>query len=153
MNIEQIILFISALLTAISICVTYFLSMKEIRNTTKLAIEQNKRSIYAEYTKRYQDIILAMPDNVFNGTEEVNSITLKYTQLYFDLCSEEYYLYRAGQIPKDIWNNWKEGMILTTKLTLFRLCWKHQAQLYNPDFYNFFDNNIINIQQYEKENH
>ena len=144
MTIELVTLTITAIMTTVSICVTYYLSMKEISNTNKLAIEQNKRAFYSEYTKRYQDIILAMPDNVFDGSGELNSITLKYTQLYFDLCNEEYYLHKEGQLPEGIWNNWKEGMKQTTKLVLFKKSWILQAQQYNIEFYNFFENSIIN---------
>lgn len=32
-------------------------------------------------------------------------------RVYFDLCSEEFYLYKDGLIDKRVWNEWEEGII------------------------------------------
>ena len=131
------------MLSIVAIVTTYFVSYKEIRSANKRAIKQAENSFFAEYTKRYQDIILAMPDDVFEGTAIINGRTLKYMQLYFDLCSEEYNLYCKGMIPEEIWSNWKEGMCITVKTQLYNHCWKRLSGIYNQSFYTFFEKEII----------
>lgn len=49
--------------------------------------QQRKLSMFAEYTKRYQDVILSMPDCVLMGSADVKTDVLKHLQLYFDLCT------------------------------------------------------------------
>ena len=85
-----------------------------------------------------------MPDEVFEGTAAINGTTLKYLQLYFDLCNEEYYIYHKGLIPDQVWDNWMEGMRITTKLQLYKQGWKGLSGDYNIDFYQFFEHEIIN---------
>ena len=40
-----------------------------------IANRQNKLQMYAEYTKRYQDIFLKMLDDIIDGTAKVDAIT------------------------------------------------------------------------------
>ena len=60
---------------------------------------QNKILMFSEYTRRYQEILINMPESIFNGTEHINAKAQMYMRLYFDLCSEEYHLWRKGMIP------------------------------------------------------
>ena len=39
------------------------------------ANKQNRLQMYAEYTRRYQDIFLKMPDDIIDGTAKVDAIT------------------------------------------------------------------------------
>ena len=143
MRIEIISIISTTLLSLVAILANFILSYKQVRSANERATKQAENLFFAEYTKRYQDIILAMPDDVFDGTANINGRTLKYMQLYFDLCSEEYNLYCKGFIPVGIWNNWKEGMRLTLKMRLYHLCWINISGNYNPEFYRFFENEII----------
>mgnify|MGYP006988973092 FL=1 len=125
-----------------AILTTLYVSMSENKHLR----EQTRNDFFERYTKRYQDIILAMPDDVYNGTAELDGKTLKYVQLYFDLCNEEYYLYKRGYIPEDIWTNWFGGMvIMTTNHALFANCWDKLKAQYNSDFYSFFDKEIVHV--------
>ena len=144
MDINQIIQILIALLYAISIVVVMWVSHREIKNTYELYQKQSEQSFFSEYTRRYQDIILSMPAEVYVGNAPINSNTLRYLQIYFDLCSEEYHLYKNGFIPDDIWKNWKEGMQIATKTKLYRDCWNKIKGIYNQDFYLFFEREIIN---------
>ena len=143
MKIEMISIISTTLLSLVAILTTCFVSYKEIRSANDRATKQAENSFFAEYTKRYQDIILAMPDDVFDGSANINGRTLKYMQLYFDLCNEEYDLHCKGIIPKDLWEKWKKGMRLTLKLQLYHLSWKNISGNYNPEFYRFFENEIV----------
>ena len=140
---DTIIQIAQPVLYAVSLCLTIFFSIKGFRLANKQALEQSKQMFFAEYTKRYQDIIMAMPAEVFSGEARMDNTTLKYMQLYFDLCSEEYHLHKQGVIPDDVWNNWKEGMELIMKVKLYKTCWTHRSGLYNSDFADFFDREVI----------
>jgi len=72
--------------------------------------------MFSEYTRRIQDIIINLPDPVNNpdfnlsdlGNEQRNA-ALKYFRVYFNLCAEEYYLYKEGKVDKHIWRTWSQG--------------------------------------------
>ena len=134
-------------LMAVGIIATLYISTKEMKNSNAKALEQSRNSFFAEYTRRYHDILLAMPVDVFLGTAPASGETLKYMQLYFDLCSEEYHLYLKKQIPDDIWKNWKEGMRLTTKVRLYKDSWTKLAALYNQEFALFITHEIFSMEE------
>ena len=134
-----------AILYGGTIVATLYVSMREIRNVNEKVLMQTKKMFFAEYTKRYQEIIINMPDNVFAGTAPINDTTLKYMRLYYDLCSEEFHLYNEGLVPKDVWDNWVEGMRITTNLQLYRQCWDRLKGQYNEEFWKYFEKNIINL--------
>jgi len=143
MSIDSWVQIVIATLYGGTILATLYASMKEIQNANRRAEQQSNRMFFAEYTKRYQEIILAMPDDVFAGTAQVNNTTLKYMRLYFDLCSEEYHLYMDGQVPEDVWENWVEGMRITTNLQLYRQCWDRLKGQYNTEFWKYFEREVI----------
>ncbi len=60
----------------------------------KIVKEQNYIQMFAEYTRRYQEIILKMPRSVYMNdiVPDDDVETTIYMQLYFNLCSEIYYL-------------------------------------------------------------
>ncbi len=138
-----IVQIVSALIYAAAL----FISIKQIRNDNQVAARQSQNDFFAEYTRRYHDIILAMPDAVFEGTAKAEGATLKYMQLYFDLCSEEYHLHENGLVPDDVWNNWKEGMEITTHLELYKKSWDRLKGNYNPDFYSFMERDVLKLRR------
>lgn len=104
------------------------------RNESK----RHKLQFFAEYTRRYQDIILRMPDNS-NDPQ-----WLKYMQLYFDLCSEEFYLNKIGHIDKDVWKLWVQGMEMSMGIPLFHSAWQgHLAQYYSDEDFIHFMSELI----------
>lgn len=140
---DQIVQIFIALLYAISIVAMLVVSRGELKNAYRLYQKQSEQTFFSEYTRRYQDIILSMPVEVYVGNAPINPNTLRYMQIYFDLCSEEYHLYKNGFIPAGIWNNWKEGMQIATKTKLYKDCWNRIKGIYNKDFYLFFEREII----------
>ena len=109
-----------------------------------IANRQNKLQMYAEYTKRYQDIFLKMLDEIIDGTAKVYAITTKYMRLYFDLCSEEYHLWKDKAIANKVWELWIEGMQTECAPPLFKQSWDVLKDYYGQDFQHFFERNIIN---------
>ena len=107
-------------------------------------------SIMLDFSRRYQDIILAMPED--------ESRQDRYILLYFDLCSEEYRLhrksrqnrkkilhriFRTGNSPVDetTWDLWEDGMRNLMKTNArYRQLWKDSREDYASDsFQSFFD--------------
>lgn len=87
---------------------------------------------------------MSIPDDILYGNVKSTDPRMrKYITLYFDLCSEEYHLHNKGHIPDEIWENWKEGMVLTTNTTPFIVGWRLLAGNYNANFRHFINNHII----------
>ncbi len=89
---------------------------------------QLKLQIYADYTKRYQEIILHFPEDInspsfsLDGRSDYEK-TMRYMRVYFDLCYEEWDLYRKGLIPNDLWSSWEAGMKTAMTKTAFKQAW------------------------------
>ncbi len=113
------------------------------RKQLKIYNEQLKLNFFADYTKRYQEIILNFPENINrkdfnyqNIPDEIKNKTLRYMRAYFDLCSEEYDLYREGYISEKVWRNWEEGIEFAFSKKAFIDAWellKFDA-IYYPEF-------------------
>lgn len=107
-----------------------------IVTTTALVItirqfrKQLQLNFFADYTKRYQEIILNFPERVnedgfiiSDQPPEVRDRTLRYMRAYFDLCSEEYYLWRKGNLDNDTWKEWETGIKFAFSKPAFKEAW------------------------------
>ena len=115
------------LVTIIGLIIAILYNRKQLQ----IFNEQLKLNFFADYTKRYQEIILNFPENInkesFNYddlTIEIKAKTLRYMRAYFDLCSEEFDLWRDGYIKDRIWKNWKEGIEFAFSKKAFRNAWE-----------------------------
>ncbi len=115
-----------------------------VRNFRK----QLQLNFFAEYTKRYQEIILNFPESIdevdfdFDKlNEEERNKTLRYMRVYFDLCSEEYYLWKAKHIDDNTWKEWESGIKYAFSKTAFRAGWKRITMdtIYYKEFSAFVD--------------
>lgn len=140
-----IVQIIVAAIYAATLITTIVIAFRQNKKADEIAMKQIRNEFYAEYTRRYQDIILAMPDAVFEGTAKADGATLKYMQLYFDLCSEEYHLHQNGLVPDNVWDNWKEGMEITTHIELYKKAWDKIKGTYNEDFYLFMEREVLKL--------
>lgn len=120
----------------------------EIRALRKQMWLQN----FSDYTKRYQEIILHFPESIneqsFNldGLDpEIRNKTMRYMRAYFDLCSEEYYLFSNKYIAKDAWGIWKGGMEFAFTKPAFRQAWKaiRIDTRYSNEFMQFVDASVV----------
>ena len=134
-------------LALIGLIITMFYNRKQLR----LFNQQLKLSFFADYTKRYQEIMLNLPLNLHSADfdfdklpEDVKDKTLRYMRSYFDLCSEEYDLWQAGYIEERIWKNWKEGIEYAFSQKSFRNAWNliRPDKFYFPDF-SLWINSVI----------
>ena len=98
-------------------------------------------TLFAEYTKRYQEIMLALPEDLGEETAFENK-EKSYLRAYFDLCSEEYFLHKKGNLNKEVWKEWKEGMkIAFNKKAIFDY-WQEKKTCYE-DFNKFVEKELI----------
>jgi hypothetical protein len=117
--------------------------------------KQLQMTFFADYTKRYQEILLNFPESIneenfdFNNlSDEVKSNTLRYMRAYFDLCSEEYYLSKSGDIDKRTWAEWEEGIRYAFSKKAFRDGWLKIKldTIYYEDFSKFANKCISDSQ-------
>lgn len=141
MNISDSIQFLMLLVAAIAIVVSSVMSQRAI----KASMEQSKIQTFAEYTKRFQDILMAMPKSVYDGSDTIDNDVLRFMELYFNLCSEEYYLHTKGTID-DVWDKWLTGIKLTMKRNVYQKAWQMESYNYNKEFVSFMDGIIKEAQ-------
>ena len=78
--------------------------------------DQMKLQMFSEYTKRYQDIMINLPlkyfqkDFEYSKSDDKDKIQ-KYLRMYFDLSSEEFYLYKSKKIDSMVWKEWESGIL------------------------------------------
>lgn len=112
--------------------IAIIISIGSVIVTWRIDVRQRQLSFFSEYTKRHQDIMIHL-----NGDESNKEA---FHRLYFDLCSEEFYLHTNKYIPKDIWNRWVYGMKLTVKANDIKGAWIKDEVHYDkyPEFKKFF---------------
>ena len=113
--------------------------------------KQLQLSFFADYTKRYQEITLNFPESINDQNFEFEELspdvkdkTLRYMRAYFDLCSEEYYLWKNGNIDNKTWKEWESGIKFAFSKTAFQQAWKvlQLDTIYYGAFSEFVNKNI-----------
>ena len=113
--------------------------------------KQLQLNFFAEYTKRYQEITLNFPESVNEEDFSIDSLdmeiknkTLRYMRAYFDLCSEEYFLWKKGNIDNETWNEWESGIKFAFSKPAFRQAWEvlRLDTIYYSEFTGFVNNTI-----------
>lgn len=135
---------ISSITATVIMAIALFITVYHFKKQLQL-------TFFAEYTKRYQEIILNFPENIneenfdFDSlTPETRAKTLRYMRAYFDLCSEEYYLYKANNLDKATWKEWESGIKFALSKVAFTAAW-NQLQfdtIYYPSFSEFVKETI-----------
>lgn len=138
----QIGLLIVAIVTVI---VSTCNSNKAIKYSVNSALLQSKAQLFAEYTRRYQDIMLKMPTTMYSEIAKPTDENIRpYMIMYFDLCSEEYYLYKSNLISKEVWDMWQDGMRYNMRKPIYKTSWQNLKCEYNDKFKIFFEGQILN---------
>jgi len=99
-------------ITAIAGIGTFLVALIGLIVAGRRFYRQNSLTLYATYTKRCAEIMNEMPVEILYNENSIGDYEKfkKCIFLYFDLCSEEYFLYQQGHIESYVWNEWKEGM-------------------------------------------
>lgn len=141
--------------------VALIFTIKNNQKQLKLFSEQLKLNFFADYTKRYQEIILNFPENINEDTFDFSSLTkeqrdktLRYMRVYFDLCSEEFDLWRTGYIEDRIWENWKGGIEFAFSKKAFRSAWEiiKLDTIYYPEFSKWINEVTQKVRTVENDN-
>jgi len=127
---------IMAILSLVFVVLIFAYEQRQTRKQLKI---QN----FSDYTSRYQDIIVNLPFDVMDEDFDIDSLEkderercLKWMKAYFDLCAEEYFLNRKAVIDRDIWLDWKEGMVYVFNRPAFLKGWKIVSR--HRDIYSSF---------------
>ena len=123
------------------------LSLFAIVNDYVAVIRQNRAAFFSSFTERYERIIMQMPEELITDSDvngdNISVGSLRCLRVYFDLCSEEYYLHRQYVIKGNVWKYWCDGMTDTIgRSSLYRLAWFGKYSLrsqYNDKFRDFMD--------------
>lgn len=119
--------------------------------------KQMRLNFFADYTKRYQEIILNFPENIntseFNfdlikeDNKDLYTKTMRYMRTYFDLCSEEYFLNKDGKINKKVWAEWESGIKYTFSKKAFRDAWiiVNLDSKFYPDFVKWVNGFLLTL--------
>jgi hypothetical protein len=127
---------------------TVIITAWALGSTLKQFKKQLQLNFFADYTKRYQEIVLNFPENINEPDftfdeidEETKEKTLRYMRIYFDLCSEEYYLSKKGHIHEDTWKEWKSGIEYAFSKKAFKDGWEIISldTIYYKDFADLVD--------------
>jgi len=115
------------MVTAFGVIISIFFNSYQNKSLNK----QLKLIFFADYTKRYQEIIVNLPEDInseeFSFTklsDKKKDKTLRLLRVYFDLCSEEYYLNKNSHIESYVWEEWCNGIQNTMKKAAFCKAWK-----------------------------
>ena len=120
---------ITTVATACSAIATGFAAWVVYSQLGKLS-RQITLQTFADYTKRYQSIILNLPEDinasdfVLNGDRSDYTKTMRYMRAYFDLCFEEWDLNRLKMIDTRHWSVWRGGIETALSKPAFKQAWE-----------------------------
>ena len=147
---------IGIFIALIGIIVAIYYSRKQMKELNR----HLKLHFFAEYTKRFQEIMLNLPENIMHDDFDLDKLnpddqskTMRYLRSYFDLCSEEFDLWKEGNIEKRIWNNWEEGIKSKMSNKTFIIAWQksNYDSYYYPKFSKWMNKIISENQKKHKD--
>ncbi|MDM8350885.1 hypothetical protein P8H27_18580 [Pseudomonas sp. sp1636] len=143
MNINEWTL-VASIATAIITALALFFTVRSFKKQLQL-------QFFADYTKRYQEIMLNFPEQINEEkfsieslTPEVKDKTLRYMRAYFDLCSEEYFLWKNKNLDNTTWKEWESGMRFAFSKPAFKQAWNilRLDTIYYGDFTSLVKSSI-----------
>ncbi|WP_370391071.1 hypothetical protein [uncultured Winogradskyella sp.] len=123
----------------IGILVAIYFNKKQLKELNR----HLRLQFFADYTKRFQEVMLNLPENIMDNDFDIDGLnqedyskTMRYLRSYFDLCSEEFDLWKSGNIERRIWMNWEEGIRSKMSNKAFVYAWKksNYDSYYYPEF-------------------
>lgn len=137
----------SALATFLSTIVAFVALWKQLQKVNQQLALQNQQlqlQQFADYTKRYQDIVFRFPEEINQpdfqlvGHPEYRAI-MRCMRSYFDLSFEEWQLHQREFLDKQTWQVWRGGIKTALSKTAFREAWKiiKQDTEFGSDFESF----------------
>jgi polyphosphate kinase 2 (PPK2 family) len=101
---------------------------------------------YAEYSKRYEAILVNFPDDIksqnFNlkARPDYEQI-MRQMRVYVDLSYEEWYLNKQGLVDREMWESWKAGVEAMFSKPAFQQAWQiiKQDSKYGTEYAVFIE--------------
>jgi hypothetical protein len=101
---------------------------------------------YAEYARRYQEIVLNLPQDIKAATFNLHAHRdyeqiMRYLRVYVDLCYEEWYLNQQRLVDRKMWASWEAGMAAMFSRPAFQQAWRviKQDSRYGNEFAAFLE--------------
>lgn len=82
-----------------------------------------------------------MPDNLDTSSIDNKNVDT-FMRLYFNLCSEEYYLHSKGVIDDRVWELWTKGIKTSMNNTKYKIAWQSLGVYYDDENFIHFMNNL-----------
>lgn len=67
--------------------------------------------IFSDFNARYNDEFNDLLNEIRDEDRELLPAEKKLVIGYFNLCAEEYFWFKKGRLPKDIWKAWRAGIL------------------------------------------
>jgi hypothetical protein len=101
---------------------------------------------YAEYSKRYEAILVNFPDDIksqdfkLKARPDYDEI-MRHMRVYVDLSYEEWYLNKQGLVDKEMWDSWKAGVEAMFSKPAFQQAWSiiKRDSKYGAEFAAFLE--------------
>ena len=118
---------VSAVTSSIAVIVS-IAALLTARNQLAHINKQLRLQNYKDYTKRYQEIILNLPDIINSEDFEMSKLEdknkfMRYMRAYFDLSFEEWNLFRENLISEKDWAIWMGGIKTAMARPAFKQAW------------------------------
>ncbi|MDZ4850382.1 MAG: hypothetical protein SGI77_13940 [Pirellulaceae bacterium] len=110
--------------------------------------KQMNADLFTTFTTRYENIVGAFPPELrfsrFDRPNEAIPLTedvLLGILRYLNLCSEEFYLWKAGLLDKKIWCIWEDELIKTLRSRTVVAAWHELSPEFSsyPEFVRFVE--------------
>ncbi|MBK7892151.1 MAG: hypothetical protein IPJ84_15310 [Bdellovibrionales bacterium] len=110
-----------------------FLALLYFIQKQKLEEARFFQSLFDDFNRRYREMnerLTAIGDIIVAGPKENDVI-----DDYFNLCAEEYLMFRTGYIPVAVWSYWLSGMRYYISKEIFRRRWMTESK--SNSYYGF----------------
>jgi hypothetical protein len=102
--------------------------LAQIEEQTRISNEQALVGYLSEYTKRYQEIVINLPEEINEPTFDManhpdRKATMRFMRAYIDLCYEEWFLHNGNYLGEELWGIWSDGIATAMSKTAFRDAW------------------------------
>jgi len=98
------------------------------------------KSLFESFNKRFDELNKDL-NAIVNGQKPVDKTEQEIVQDYLNLCSEEYYWFKKGRIPKIVWQSWLNGIGYYLSSDIIKSYFKEQLE-WDKSYYGFL-NSII----------
>jgi len=114
----------------------------------RIAKRQTQIQTFLIYTDRYRDVLRRLPPDIMSPHFNLDDLvearkedTRRAILDYFDLCSEEFYLWSHSLVGKEVWRLWSEGMKSQISKDAFRSEWgtAKQQRSYDSKFVDYME--------------